>query len=81
MTNEMTKERATELKPVIDAIVARADGLGMKGKRRDQMALDVIVGADAVQPGRFAGIAFLISVRGYSEVADLQAKINKVLEA
>lgn len=74
----MTKEWAAELKPLVDAIVGRAEGLQMKGKKRDEMALNMLMGAYAVT-GQFDKVAFIVSILGYSQVVEMQTEIDKTL--
>ena len=66
--------------------IERADGTGLKGRARDRAALDFIIGAGAY--GRALGptfpnlgtLAWVVSVRGHSELARIAASSPQVEE-
>lgn len=75
-----------ELYNLAQHIIERAEALGLKGKKGDDMALDYIIGAavgariagNEKIAGHFACVAaMIISVRGYSEFERIVAEHNK----
>lgn len=54
-------------KELAQKFIDRAAEQGMKGKARDRAALEFVCGAASVDE-RFLGLAFLVSVRGYSHL-------------
>lgn len=57
------------------AFIERAKELGLKGKKRDELALEFIMGAamalqNLEQPIDLTKFAWLVSIRGYSAIED-----------
>lgn len=67
-------------KELCQKFIERANAQGMKGKARDRAALEFVCGAATVNE-RFVGLAFMISVRGYTELVEVATQPERETKA